>query len=320
MFDCNITYQQLAMFMEVAKRLNISAVANDMYVSQAALSKMIKRLEESLGTELFERSNRGLVLTQEGEYLYNHIKYPFQSINQAFQDLRDMKAANKKRLVIGLPTAFDRNKDYVKIKRFIEKFESKHPDVEFEENMYDFIEMCQALLCGNVDVAFIHSFILPEITRVSYRIVCRCRSMLAMSSANKLAKKSSILSEDVVDEAFYVLPMNNTITPEEYAKANIEPMGYHPKKVIFTPNMSTLLRAIKSNKGVAICGFLTDPDTDKEIKYYNVPQGRISELYVAWREGDLSDIAEKFVNSFPSDIDKLTGFDIKDIEKPGQAE
>jgi DNA-binding transcriptional LysR family regulator len=306
--------------MEVAKRLNISAVADDMYVSQAALSKMIKRLEESLGTVLFERSNRGLTLTQEGEYLYNHIKYPFQSINQAFQDLRDMKAANKKRLVIGLPTAFDRNKDYIKVKQFIDRFEKKHPDVEFEENMYDFIEMCQALLCGNVDVAFIHSFILSEITRVNYKTVCCCRSMLAMSSANKLAKKSCILPEDMSDETFYVLPMNSNITPEEYGKLYIEPMGYRPKKVVFTSNMSTLLRAVKSNKGVALCGFLTDPNTDSEIKYYNISQGNISELYVAWREGGLSDIAARFVNSFPSDIEKLTGFDPSSIVKPGQAE
>ena len=83
----NITFQQISMFMAVAKKLNISAVAGEAFISQTALSKMIHRLEDSLGLRLFNRTNRGLTLTPEGERLLTRYREYCKKINAYASDL-----------------------------------------------------------------------------------------------------------------------------------------------------------------------------------------------------------------------------------------
>lgn len=75
-------------FYAVANAGNISKAAKQLYISQPAISKSIQKLEESLGTQLFTRSSRGVVLTPEGELLYSHVKSAFETLNQGEEKLR----------------------------------------------------------------------------------------------------------------------------------------------------------------------------------------------------------------------------------------
>ena len=74
-------YQNLSsyrIFYTVANTKNISKAAKELYISQPAISKSIQKLEESLGTKLFERSSRGVALTDSGELLYTHVNLPLK--------------------------------------------------------------------------------------------------------------------------------------------------------------------------------------------------------------------------------------------------
>ena len=65
--------ENLRFFYEVAKAKSISTVAKSSHISQSALSQTLK-LEDSLNTKLFIRSNKGVTLTTEGEIVYKHCK------------------------------------------------------------------------------------------------------------------------------------------------------------------------------------------------------------------------------------------------------
>ena len=58
-------------FYTVAKTGNISKAANQLYISQPAISKSISKLESELGTALFSRSSRGVALTEEDRFSMN---------------------------------------------------------------------------------------------------------------------------------------------------------------------------------------------------------------------------------------------------------
>ena len=60
-------------FQEVAKMGNISAAAQNLYISQSAVSQSIKQLEEQLQVRLFSRSTRGVMLTSEGRTLLEYV-------------------------------------------------------------------------------------------------------------------------------------------------------------------------------------------------------------------------------------------------------
>lgn len=75
-------------FYTVAKTGNISKAAKELFISQPAISKSIQKLEESVGCKLFSRSSRGVVLTDEGQLLYNHVSEAFETLTLGEEKLK----------------------------------------------------------------------------------------------------------------------------------------------------------------------------------------------------------------------------------------
>ena len=75
-------------FYTVAQTGNISRAAKELYISQPAISKSIQKLEESVGCKLFSRSSRGVVLTEEGKLLFDHVRSAFETLELGEEKLR----------------------------------------------------------------------------------------------------------------------------------------------------------------------------------------------------------------------------------------
>ena len=75
-------------FYTVANTGNISKAAKELYISQPAISKSIQKLEESVGCKLFSRSSRGVVLTDEGKLLYEHVSEAFETLTMGEEKLK----------------------------------------------------------------------------------------------------------------------------------------------------------------------------------------------------------------------------------------
>lgn len=75
-------------FYIVANTGNISKAAKELYISQPAISKSIQKLEESVGCKLFSRSSRGVVLTDEGKLLYEHVSEAFETLTMGEEKLK----------------------------------------------------------------------------------------------------------------------------------------------------------------------------------------------------------------------------------------
>ena len=83
---------QYHIFYTVAKNGSISAAANELFISQPAVSKSIKKLEELLQTTLFIRGSRGVKCTEDGRILYEHLASAFSSIQEGEQMLQRNRA------------------------------------------------------------------------------------------------------------------------------------------------------------------------------------------------------------------------------------
>ncbi len=69
--------KSLQAFRYAAQTLSFKQAAEHLFVTQAAVSQQIKTLEQSLGVELFERQTRQVVLTSEGQYLFEYVEKAF---------------------------------------------------------------------------------------------------------------------------------------------------------------------------------------------------------------------------------------------------
>ena len=84
----NQSLSSYRIFYTVANTGNISKAAKELYISQPAISKSIQKLEESLGCRLFSRSSRGVLLTDEGRLLYDHVRSAFETLTLGEEKLK----------------------------------------------------------------------------------------------------------------------------------------------------------------------------------------------------------------------------------------
>ncbi|NIF81911.1 LysR family transcriptional regulator [Comamonas sp. Tr-654] len=79
----------LRMFDAAARHLSLTRAAQELHVTQAAVSQHIRNLEERLGKPLFRRLPRGLALTDEGQALWPVVAQSFERIEQSLQQVAE---------------------------------------------------------------------------------------------------------------------------------------------------------------------------------------------------------------------------------------
>ena len=94
----------LKVFEAAARHLSFTRAAEELFVTQAAVSHQIKALEEFLGLKLFRRRNRALLLTEEGQSYFLDIKDIFTLVAEATDKV--LERSEKGALTIALPPSF----------------------------------------------------------------------------------------------------------------------------------------------------------------------------------------------------------------------
>lgn len=115
----------LRVFEVAARRLNFTRAAEELHVTNAAVSHQIKLLEDFLGLDLFQRSNNVLKLTEAGERYLPRIREGFKIFQQATDALLN---DNNVLLRVGVPPSFGSKWLVPRLYRFL----NRHPQVRVE--------------------------------------------------------------------------------------------------------------------------------------------------------------------------------------------
>jgi len=97
--------RQLRYFLKAGELLNFTEAARAVNISQSTLSQQIKQLEEELGTLLFDRIGKRVVLTEAGQHFTTYARQTVASANSGLQILRDLADVKKGELLIGVTYA-----------------------------------------------------------------------------------------------------------------------------------------------------------------------------------------------------------------------
>jgi len=96
-----VTLKQLEYFLAIAETGSITQAAEILHVSQPPLSLQLKALEDEFGVQLFERTKRGLSITQSGRLLEQRAQEIFELINQTINEVRSKTVSPKIEIRIG---------------------------------------------------------------------------------------------------------------------------------------------------------------------------------------------------------------------------
>lgn len=139
-------------FYETARYSSFSTAASHLYISQSAISQCIQQLEKDLKTKLFNRTRKGVSLTQEGRLLFQKVESAISSIEQGETILERISHLESGTLTIAAGDTIVSKY----LLPYLEKFHKIHPEISIElANSYS-SEMLKMVKEGKADLAFVN--------------------------------------------------------------------------------------------------------------------------------------------------------------------
>lgn len=148
----NVNFELYRIFYVVANNRNITKAAEELSISQPAISKSIKNLEEQLGGQLFIRTKKGVVLTEEGKEFYNYIKHAIEYISSAENKFTELINLETGSIKIGVSATLTREF----LLPYLEKFHRLYPKIDIQIITNISSELFPKLRNGLIDIIILN--------------------------------------------------------------------------------------------------------------------------------------------------------------------
>lgn len=137
--------QQLRYFQTVARLEHMSQAAEELNITQPALSRTISRLEEDIGVPLFERKGRHIRLNSYGEIFVTHLERSFLELDQAKKKINDM--ARLKNRSVSIATT-----NVSIFPSLVSSFLHQYPEIRIRQYLRSDVNMYYLLEKGEIDM------------------------------------------------------------------------------------------------------------------------------------------------------------------------
>jgi DNA-binding transcriptional LysR family regulator len=275
-----------------------------LFINQSAVSRWIQRLETSLNTRLFTRTNHGVELTDHGEFLYAELKPMYEKLSETLQAMRGMYDMTDNILRIG---CMDSTEVLRALKHAVRDFEKMCPDILLKIELFSFKDLREQLVCGNLDCIVSYSLGFGEYWNIAEKRFKRLDTYIAVSSQSTLADSMAIPVEKLKNETLYLLYIAEMKDAEKRAIDICRKIGFVPREIKYMPSYFALEMAVKNGRGFSICGENMCDRFRSDIKLYHVKEPyQEQNVILAWRENSCSALVRKFIES------------IKETEKAGE--
>lgn len=234
----------LRYFVAVAEQLSFTRAAEQLFVSQPALSRQIRQLEADLRITLLERTSREVRLTAAGEALLPLARGLITDWQAAQRVARGVAAVESKVLRIG----FEATGAGPLTTKARTAFAARHPDVTIEPKRFDWGGEVAALRDGLVDVAFL--WLPADTTGLHTEIVAVERRLVGLAAGHRLAERESVSILDLRDEPLMWTRKAPRYWVDWWA-VNPRPDGSEPVWGPENDNVEEMLEHVAAN--VAIC-------------------------------------------------------------------
>lgn len=144
----NVDLNLYKTFYIVAKCNNFTKASEELCISQPAVTQAVKKLEDQLNVELFQRSNKGINLTEVGELVYYYAEHLVNLAKSNENLISQIKASQEKVINIGVPT----HVGTFYFVNYFKKFNERYPNVKIRIFNKKSDEMLKMLLKRELDI------------------------------------------------------------------------------------------------------------------------------------------------------------------------
>jgi len=240
----DIDTRDLAIVAAIAASGSVTKAAGDLHRTQSAVSHRLRAIEERLGTALFLRVGKRMVVTAAGA----------QVVAAAGRILDDLRATEEDVRRLGtreagvLRVCAQCNTGYHWLPPLVETFRRRHPDIEVSLAVEHTVRPVDALLDGKLDVAIVTQPIRHD--RLRLRPLFEDEHAAIVAPDHPFAKRAFVRPEDFASER---LLLYSSSPDDSYTIQTIlRPAGVAPRRVSFVMLTEAILEMVKARLGVSV--------------------------------------------------------------------
>jgi len=233
----------LRVFLTVAEERSFSRAAAKVHRTQPAVSQTVKRLEEELGEQLFDRSSKSGTLTDAGRVLQNYGQRLVRLAEEAESAMRELRDLRRGRVLIGANEAAIHT-----LLPLMARFRQKVPDIAVDVRRVPARQIAVEVQQGSLDFGALT--FRPAEEGLLEVAVGSDELVLLMPPSHPLSKRRQITMEEVAGEP--VVAHNDPSPARERVLRLFEEHQISLNMVISLPSLDGIKRAVELKLGVAL--------------------------------------------------------------------
>ncbi len=282
--DINLNLYKV--FYICSKCTSFVEASKKMCVSQPAISKQIKNLEDLLGTKLFYRDSNGLVLTNDGKQLYNYIDKSYNYLMAGEKIIKENNNMNVGTIVIGSPAHIAS----FYLLEYIEEYRKKHPNVFFRIVNGTTAELLKGLEEHRIDFVIDSSPI---------NIVNKDMKVISLSSFDTCFITSINNKENDINKHKYIMPYERSSIRKNLEK-ELEKYNIKLDVILEVETTDLIISSVKKDIGT---GYVVKQSVKRELEEnqlaelktsYNLPKLELNLVYI---EDYLTNLSNYFIKN-----------------------
>lgn len=226
---------------KVVETENLTKAADQLSLTQSAVSRAIISLEQELGIQLLARGRSSVRLSHDGERLWKYMKEMLQLQENMLQEVDQIKGLVRGTVTIGTFTSVSIHW----LPGILQRFQQKYPQIEIRllDGHYQDIE--RWIADGTADLGFVN---MPSSHGLETTMLIQDRMICVMPADHKHSVKSTISLEDIADEPF-IMPAKGCDTD---VRAWFDGQAAVPRVRFELEDDHAIMAMVRSGLGISI--------------------------------------------------------------------
>ncbi|HVJ45017.1 MAG TPA: LysR family transcriptional regulator [Luteolibacter sp.] len=285
--------RELRSFVLLAEQLHFGRAAKLMNLSQPALTKQVRRMEEELGTALFDRGKKGTALSTFGEWFLKDARLTLQSFDGLMDRGKRAAKGEAGRLNIGF--GFH---TFELVPRLIVKLREIAPGIEVSLRDMSTDEQRRALEAGRIDLGFLR-LPLPS----GYKTLPVVRDKLALISSGASGLPATATLKDCRDVPFVALSEERAPGFHHHMLMVCGKYGFYPKIVQQVPELTTAVALVRAGLGVAVIPESFWSSRLEDVRLHAIKDREAGwQVSAGWHAGDTNPALAKFLGLLREEV------------------
>lgn len=269
----------LRYFLAAAEYSSFSKAAKASYTTQSNISKHIRKMENELQVQLFNRKGHRIELTEVGKKCVLDIKRIVEEFNQLKVKVRHYQTGEHGNLIIGSTGEFDSEE----LAELLKLSGEKYPDMDITMARQPFTQMTEALLAGEIDLLFTSG--IGELEGVKSYCIAQNKLMIAVPEHHALANRQTVEPIDLQNIPLVFFQRHASPFAFDWMVSWFKKYGLHKNIVSYEKDMQSMLYKVVAGKGVAFVSSsaIMPSDKIKKIEFIFKDNQINVNLYLIWK-------------------------------------